>query len=45
MGVWWELWEKHENDLEKHAPASEDDEDDNDEEETNASDDTTSTKT
>lgn len=29
MGVWWELWEKHEDELNKHAP---DDDDDDDEE-------------
>lgn len=28
MGVWWELWEKHEKDLEKHSPDDDDDEDD-----------------
>ena len=29
MGTWWELWEKHQKDLEKHAP-EDDDEDDGD---------------
>ena len=31
MGVWWELWEKHQKDLEKHAPDEDDDDEDDDE--------------
>ena len=30
-GVWWEMWEKHEKDLEKHAPEDDDDVEEDDE--------------
>ena len=30
MGVWWELWEKHEQDLEKFNPDDDEEEDNND---------------
>ena len=31
MGVWWEMWEKHEKDLVKHAPEDDDEVDEDDE--------------
>lgn len=31
MGVWWELWEKYEEELNKHAPDDDDSDDDQDE--------------